>query len=67
MGGPLGQHQENGHTDIFSYPKLEEEVGPHGQLAARTLLVWSLNNYLGLANPRSMRKRIPKLLQTLSA
>jgi glycine C-acetyltransferase len=54
MGGPLGQHQKWSHG-YFSYPKLEGEIGPHMQFNGKEHLVWSLNNYLGLANHPEVR------------
>jgi glycine C-acetyltransferase len=55
MGGPLGQHQKWSHG-YFSYPKLEGEIGAHMQFNGKEHLVWSLNNYLGLANHPEVRK-----------
>jgi glycine C-acetyltransferase len=55
MGGPLGQHQKWSHG-YFSYPKLEGEIGPHMQFNGKEHLVWSLNNYLGLANHPEVRE-----------
>jgi glycine C-acetyltransferase len=55
MGGPLGQHQTWSHG-YFSYPKLEGEIGPHMQFNGKEHLVWSLNNYLGLANHPEVRE-----------
>src|ERR1700761_1306233 len=55
MGGPLGQHQKWSHG-YFSYPKLEGEIGPHMQFNGKEHIVWSLNNYLGLANHPEVRK-----------
>lgn len=55
MGGPLGQHQKWSHG-YFSYPKLEGEIGPHMQFNGKEHLVWSLNNYLGLANHSEVRE-----------
>lgn len=55
MGGPLGQHQKWSHG-YFSYPKLEGEIGPHMTFNGKEHLVWSLNNYLGLANHPEVRK-----------
>jgi glycine C-acetyltransferase len=55
MGGPLGQHQKWSHG-YFSYPKLEGEIGPHMQFNGKEHLVWSLNNYLGLANHPAVRE-----------
>lgn len=53
--GPLGQHQSWSHG-YFSFPKLEGEIAPHMQFRGKEHLVWSLNNYLGLANHPEVRK-----------
>ena len=53
--GPLGQHQKMAHG-YFSFPKLEGEIAPHMKFRGKEHLVWSLNNYLGLANPPEVRK-----------
>src|SRR5476651_2484367 len=55
MGGPLGQHQKWSHG-YFSFPKLEGEIGPHMMFKGNEHLVWSLNNYLGLANHPEVRE-----------
>jgi glycine C-acetyltransferase len=55
MGGPLGQHQKWSHG-YFSYPRLEGEIGAHMQFNGKEHLVWSLNNYLGLANHPEVRE-----------
>ncbi len=55
MGGPLGQHQKWSHG-YFSFPKLEGEIGPHMQFNGKEHIVWSLNNYLGLANHPRVRE-----------
>lgn len=55
MGGPIGQHQKWSHG-YFSYPKLEGEIGPHMMFNGKEHLVWSLNNYLGLANHPEIRE-----------
>jgi glycine C-acetyltransferase len=55
MGGPLGQHQKWSHG-YFSFPKLEGEIAPHMMFQGTEHLVWSLNNYLGLANHPEVRK-----------
>ncbi len=54
MGGPLGQHQKWSHG-YFSFPKLEGEIGPHMIFNGKEHLVWSLNNYLGLADHPEVR------------
>ena len=53
--GPLGQHQKWSHG-YFSFPKLEGEIAPHMKFRGKEHLVWSLNNYLGLANHPEVRK-----------
>jgi glycine C-acetyltransferase len=53
--GPLGQHNKWAHG-YFSFPKLEGEIGPHMKFRGKDHLVWSLNNYLGLANHPEVRK-----------
>lgn len=53
--GPLGQHQKMAHG-YFSFPKLEGEIAPHMMFKGKEHLVWSLNNYLGLANHPEVRK-----------
>lgn len=53
--GPLGQHSEIG-KDYFFFPKLEGEIGTRMKFKGKELLIWSLNNYLGLANHPEVRK-----------
>lgn len=53
--GPLGQHQKWSHG-YFSFPKLEGEIASHMQFMGKEHLVWSLNNYLGLANHPEVRQ-----------
>lgn len=53
--GPIGQHQSWSHG-YFSFPKLEGEIDPHMMFRGKEHLVWSLNNYLGLANHPEVRK-----------
>jgi glycine C-acetyltransferase len=53
--GPLGQHQKMAHG-YFSFPKLEGEIGPYMMFRGKEHLIWSLNNYLGLANHPEVRK-----------
>ena len=40
----------------FSFPKLEGEIAPYMMFRGKEHLVWSLNNYLGLANHPEVRK-----------
>jgi glycine C-acetyltransferase len=53
--GPIGRHAKSSHG-YFSFPKLEGELGPHMTFRGKEVLVWSLNNYLGLANHPEVRK-----------
>ncbi len=53
--GPIGQHHKWSHG-YFSFPKLEGEIAPHMSFRGKEHLVWSLNNYLGLANHPEVRK-----------
>jgi len=53
--GPIGRHHKVSHG-YFSFPKLEGELGSHMTFRGKEVLVWSLNNYLGLANHPEVRK-----------
>src|SRR6185369_11239507 len=53
--GPIGQHRERAHG-YFAFPKLEGEIGSHMKFRGNEMIVWSLNNYLGLANHPEVRK-----------
>lgn len=53
--GPIGEHAKESHG-YFTFPKLEGDIGPHMNFRGKTLLNWSLNNYLGLANHPEVRK-----------
>jgi len=53
--GPLGQHRERAHG-YFAFPKLEGEIGNRMKFRGKEKIVWSLNNYLGLANHKDVRK-----------
>ncbi len=53
--GPIGQHRERAHG-YFAFPKLEGEIGSRMKFRGKEVIVWSLNNYLGLANHPEVRK-----------
>ena len=53
--GPLGQYASKAHG-YFAFPKLEGEIAPRMQFRGKEVLVWSLNNYIGLANHPEVRK-----------
>jgi len=53
--GPIGQHRARAHG-YFAFPKLEGEIGSRMTFRGKEMIVWSLNNYLGLANHPEVRK-----------
>ncbi|MFO7723514.1 MAG: aminotransferase class I/II-fold pyridoxal phosphate-dependent enzyme [Bacteroidales bacterium] len=53
--GPLGQYATKGHG-YFLFPKLEGEISNRMRFRGKDMLVWSLNNYIGLANHPEVRK-----------
>ena len=53
--GPIGQHRDRAHG-YFAFPKLEGELGSRMTFRGKEVIVWSLNNYLGLANHPDIRK-----------
>jgi glycine C-acetyltransferase len=53
--GPIGQHRERAHG-YFAFPKLEGEIGSKMKFRGQEMIVWSLNNYLGLANHPAVRQ-----------
>src|SRR5215211_5663742 len=53
--GPIGQYRERAHG-YFSFPKLEGDLGSRMKFRGKEMVVWSLNNYLGLANHPEVRK-----------
>jgi len=53
--GPLGQYRKDAHG-YFMFPKLEGEIGAHMKFRGKEMVVWSLNNYIGLANHPEVRK-----------
>src|SRR5687768_3581147 len=53
--GPIGQHRARAHG-YFAFPKLEGEISSRMQFRGKDVIVWSLNNYLGLANHPEVRK-----------
>ena len=53
--GPIGQYRERAHG-YFAFPKFEGEIGSKMKFRGQEMIVWSLNNYLGLANHPEVRK-----------
>ncbi|WP_261387383.1 aminotransferase class I/II-fold pyridoxal phosphate-dependent enzyme [Chitinophaga pinensis] len=52
--GPIGEHSDRAHG-YFAFPKLEGEIGPRMNFRGKEKVIWSLNNYLGLANHPEVR------------
>ncbi|HTN16500.1 MAG TPA: aminotransferase class I/II-fold pyridoxal phosphate-dependent enzyme [Chitinophagaceae bacterium] len=53
--GPIGDYAEQA-PGYFAFPKLEGEIGNRMFFRGKEKIVWSLNNYLGLANHPEVRK-----------
>ena len=53
--GPLGQYAQKAHG-YYMFPKLEGEISNKMYFRGKERLVWSLNNYLGLANLPEVRE-----------
>ncbi len=53
--GPLGMHADDAHG-YYMFPKLEGDISNRMVFRGKEKLIWSLNNYLGLANHPEVRK-----------
>ncbi|MCX6248285.1 MAG: aminotransferase class I/II-fold pyridoxal phosphate-dependent enzyme [Bacteroidetes bacterium] len=53
--GPLGQFADQGYG-YFYFPKLEGQISNKMTFKGKECIVWSLNNYLGLANHPAVRE-----------
>ncbi len=53
--GSIGKYQKKAHG-YFAFPKLEGEIASRMMFRGKEKLVWSLNNYIGLANHPEVRK-----------
>ena len=53
--GPLGQHAKKAHG-YFTFPKLEGEISNKMFFRGKEVLVWSINNYIGLSNRKDVRE-----------
>lgn len=53
--GSLGQYQDKAHG-YFAFPRLEGEISNRMIFQGKERVIWSLNNYLGLANHPEVRK-----------
>lgn len=55
QGSSIGQYTKFIHGYLV-FPKLEGEIKPCIKISGKEGLIWSLNNYLGLANHSEVRK-----------
>ena len=53
--GPLGQHAKQSHG-YFTFPKLEGPISNRMIFRGKDVLVWSINNYLGLSDHPEVRQ-----------
>lgn len=53
--GPLGLYQQVAEG-YYMFPKLEGEIANRMRFRGEEMIVWSVNNYLGLANHPEIRK-----------
>lgn len=53
--GPIGDYAEQ-LPEYFAFPKLEGDIANRMMFRGKERIVWSLNNYLGLANHPEVRK-----------
>lgn len=53
--GPLGKFTSNGYG-YYTFPRLEGPIGPEMTFNGKKVIVWSVNDYLGIANNPEIRK-----------
>lgn len=53
--GPLGQYSDLAHEN-YIFPILEGELGSRMTFKGKEYIMWSINNYLGMANMPEVRK-----------
>jgi len=53
--GSIGKYADFAHG-YYAFPKLEGPIGNHMKFQGKEMIVWSVNNYLGLANHPEVRK-----------
>lgn len=64
--GPLGQYADVAEG-YYIFPKLEGELGSRMHFNGKEVIVWSINNYLGLANHPEVRKVDTEAAETWGA
>ncbi|MEM9666011.1 MAG: aminotransferase class I/II-fold pyridoxal phosphate-dependent enzyme [Bacteroidota bacterium] len=60
-GGYFGKYRQ-AKDEYFTQPKLEGPIGPHMKFQGKDVIVWSVNNYLGLAHHDHIRTRTRQTL-----
>lgn len=53
--GPLGKFTSNGYG-YYTFPKLEGPLGPVMKFNDKDVVVWSINDYLGIGNNEQVRE-----------
>lgn len=53
--GPLGEFTTDGYG-YYTFPRLEGPIGPEMTFNGKPMVVWSVNDYLGIANHPDVRK-----------
>lgn len=53
--GPLGEFTSDGYG-YYTFPRLEGPIGPEMTFNGKPMVVWSVNDYLGIANHPEVRK-----------
>ena len=53
--GPLAKYADYGEGE-YIFPVLEGEISPRMKFKGKDMIIWSINDYLGLANHPEVRK-----------